>query len=314
MNKKIVGADILLGLTACIWGFAFVAQRVSMDYIGPFTYNSIRYLIGGFLLIPLAALSRKKSGGNIIWASIATGSCLFAGASLQQIGVFWTSAGNSGFLTSIYVVLVPVFGIFLGKKTGLQTWVGAALAFFGLFFVIGGVNLNNINRGDILTIIGGVFWAFHVLLIDSFVKKTNAVQLACGQSIVCGLISLALARADIFGQAGFTFGEELGSPDFNPAMLLSAAVPIIYGGVFSVGAAYTLQIIAQQYAPPAHASVILCMESVFAALGGMLLLAERPAPPVLFGFALMLSGTLATQWDALVKTPLQNGRGEHRRR
>ncbi|MDR1362566.1 MAG: DMT family transporter [Spirochaetaceae bacterium] len=308
MDKKIVRADILLGLTACIWGFAFTAQRVSMDYIGPFTYNGIRFLLGGFILLPLIALRGEKSGSAAkfsIFPPIITGICLFIGASLQQIGIFWTTAGNSGFLSGIYVVLVPVFGIFLGKKTGLQTWAGAALAFAGLFFVIGGVNFTNINRGDLLTIISGVFWTFHVLLIDAFVKKMDAVQLAAGQFIVCGILSFIFAQSNILGKADFAFGAELGSSYFNPALLLAAAIPIIYGGVFSVGIGYTLQVVAQQYAPPAHASVILCTESIFAAIGGVLLLAERPGPLVLLGFALMLAGMLATQWDINSKRPKQ---------
>ncbi|MDR1147678.1 MAG: DMT family transporter [Spirochaetaceae bacterium] len=310
MNKKIVRADILLGLTACIWGFAFTAQRVGAEYIGPFTYNSIRFLLGGLVLLPLIAFRRKKNRGVVspfILPSIITGSCLFIGASLQQIGIFWTTAGNSGFLTDIYVVLVPIFGIFLGKRTGIQTWIGAAFAFAGLFFVIGGVNLETINKGDLLTIISGIFWTFHVLLIDTFVKKTDAVQLAGGQFIVCGLLSLIFAGTNILGRAGFIsgIGAELGSGYFNPVMLQYAAIPIIYGGIFSVGIAYTLQVVAQQYAPPAHASVILCMESIFAVLGGMLLLAERPGPLGLLGFALMFLGILATQWDINIKHPKQ---------
>jgi drug/metabolite transporter (DMT)-like permease len=308
MYKKIVRADILLGLTACIWGFAFTAQRVGADYIGPFTYNSIRFLLGGLVLLPLIAFRKnrnRKAVSPFILPSIITGSCLFIGASLQQIGIFWTTAGNSGFLTGIYVVLVPIFGIFFGKRTGVQTWIGAAFAFAGLFFVIGGVNLETINKGDLLTIISGIFWTFHVLLIDAFVKKTDAVQLAGGQFIVCGLLSLLFASTNILGRTGFVFGAELGSGYFSLSLLRYASIPIIYGGIFSVGIAYTLQVVAQQYAPPAHASVILCMESIFAALGGMLLLAERPGPLGLLGFALMFLGMLATQWDINIKHPKQ---------
>ncbi|MDR0409846.1 MAG: DMT family transporter [Spirochaetaceae bacterium] len=305
MNKKIVRADILLALTACIWGFAFAAQRMSLDYIGPFTYNSVRFLLGSFVLLPLIFFRAKRNPAPpeksrfSAFPPIITGLFLFTGATLQQFGIFWTTAGNSGFLSGIYVVLVPVFGHFLGKKTGIQTWLGAALAFAGLFFVIGGVDLKTINRGDLLTIIGGVFWTGHVLCIDTFSKKMDAIQLACGQFIVCGALSLLFAQADFLRQADFgaNFAAELGSPDFSPAMLLEAAVPIIYGGVFSVGVGYTLQVVGQQYAPPAHASVILCTESIFAALGGALLLSERPAPEALLGFALMMSGMLATQWD-----------------
>jgi drug/metabolite transporter (DMT)-like permease len=311
MNKKTLKAYILLGLTACIWGFAFTAQRVGMYYIGPFTFNSLRFLLGGAMLIPLILFRCKKGqesvdsakphGNFFIFAVIAAGTCLFIAASLQQAGIFWTTAGNSGFLTGIYVVIVPVLGIFLGKKTGLQTWAGAVLALAGLFFIIGGVNLNTINKGDMLNIISGLFWAGHVILIDSFVQKTNAVKLACGQFIVCGLLSLAAALMNFSGRAGLNFGAEIGSYGFELSMLFHAGLPLLYAGILSVGVGYTLQVIAQRDAPPAHAAIILCTESIFAAIGGILLLGEKPGPRILFGFVLMFAGMLATQWDVIVK-------------
>ena len=304
-----------MGLTACIWGFAFTAQRAGMSYIGPFTFNGIRFLLGGAALVPLLLFNGKKlrkSGNNekqswkfLIISAAAAGICLFIGASLQQIGIVWTSAGNCGFLTGIYVVLVPVFGIFLGRKTGLQTWAGAVLALTGLFFVIGGVDLRAVNRGDILTIAGGVFWAAHVLLIDALVQKTNALRLACGQFIVCGLLSFAFALTNISGRLYGGFGAELGGPGFLPSKIVDAAVPLLYGGIMSVGVAYTLQVVAQRDAPPAHAAVILCMESVFAVIGGILLLSEKPGPRILLGFLLMLAGMLATQWDVIMKRPVK---------
>jgi drug/metabolite transporter (DMT)-like permease len=311
MNKVAIKADILLGLTACIWGFAFTAQRVGMSYIGPFTFNGIRFLLGGAALVPLILLNDKKlqkngfkgkqSGKFLLFSVAVAGICLFIAASLQQIGLFWTTAGNSGFLTGIYVVLVPIFGIFLGRKTGIQTWAGAVLALAGLFFVIGGVNLQNVNRGDILTILSGIFWTAHVLLIDRFVQKANALRLACGQFIVCGVLSFVFALTNFSGRLYGGFGAELGSSGFLPSMLLDAVIPLLYGGIMSVGVAYTLQVVAQRDAPPAHAAVILCMESVFAAIGGILLLSEKPGPRILLGFLLMLTGMLATQWDVIVK-------------
>jgi drug/metabolite transporter (DMT)-like permease len=315
MDRVVVRADLLLGLTACIWGFAFTAQRAGMDYIGPFTFNSVRFLLGGIVLVPLIILNSKKTrkrgaavktyGSSFVFP-LTAGLCLFLAASLQQTGLLWTTAGNSGFLTGIYVVIVPVFGMFLGRKTGLQTWAGAVLALAGLFFVIGGVNLETVNRGDILTIVSGVFWALHVLLIDMYVQKTNAIKLACGQFIVCGVLSLAFALADFSGGLIRASGTELGAANFEPSMLLDAAIPLLYGGLMSVGVAYTLQVIAQKDAPPAHAAVILCMESVFAAIGGILLLSEKPGPRILLGFFLMLAGMLATQWDVITKRAAKN--------
>jgi drug/metabolite transporter (DMT)-like permease len=310
MDRKAVGADLLLLLTACIWGFAFSAQRAGMDYIGPFTYNGVRFLLGSLSLIPLILFQKRRRAGEkrekapffkFIFAVSLTGFCLFIAASFQQIGIFWTTAGNSGFLTGIYVVLVPFFGIFLGKKTGLQTWIGALLAFAGLFFVIGGVNLDTINRGDILTAIGGVFWTCHVLLIDNFVKKYDALGIAFGQNLVCGILSLILAVTGVSGLLGINAGAEIASKLWRFSLLIDGLVPILYGGVCSVGIAYTLQIVAQKNAPPSHASIILCLESVFAAIGGILILHERPGTWTLLGFILMLSGMLSSQFDVVWK-------------
>ncbi|MDR0383624.1 MAG: DMT family transporter [Spirochaetaceae bacterium] len=308
MDAKAIKADMLLVLTACIWGLAFTAQRAGMDYIGPFTYNGLRFLLGGIIIMPLAFFRGKKQAepaektgsGNPVYP-VTLGICLFVAAGFQQTGIFWTTAGNSGFLSGIYVVLVPVFGIFLGRRAGSQTFAAATLTLAGLFFVIGGVNLKTVNKGDALTLIGGVFWSAHVLLIDRFVQKTDAVKLACGQFIVCGILSLAAALSDFSGRAGFGMGAELGARDFRFSLLAGAALPVLYGGAMSVGVGYTLQVVAQRDAPPAHAAVILCMESVFAALGGMLLLSEKQSRGILLGFALMLAGMLATQWDMTAK-------------
>jgi drug/metabolite transporter (DMT)-like permease len=305
LNAKVLKADILLGLTACIWGFAFSAQRAGMDHVGPFTFNAVRFLLGGVSLLPLILFGKKprQTGGKanarlLAVYSVIAGGCLFAGASLQQAGLFWTTAGNCGFLTGIYVILVPIFGIFLGRKTGLPTWAGAALALAGLFFIIGGVRFDTINRGDLLSVISSVFWTAHVLLIDRFVRKADALKLSCGQFLVCGILSGAAALLDFAGLLGVKAGAEIGSLEFELSLLFDAAVPILYGGICSVGIAYTLQVVAQQYAPPAHAAIILCMESVFAAVGGMLLLSERPGASAILGFALVFSGMVAAQLDA----------------
>ncbi|GHV82952.1 transporter [Spirochaetia bacterium] len=314
MNKKVLQSDGLLLLTSCIWGFAFVAQRVGNKFVGPFTFNGIRFLLGSLSLLPLIfflSLKNKKSavgttgketkGGakSVIFASVVSGLCLWFAASLQQIGLLWTTAGNSGFITGIYVVLVPIFGIFLGRKTGIPTWIGALLTLSGLFFVSGVFDFDSINRGDMLTAISGVLWTVHVLLIDSFVKKIDAIKLSCGQFTVCGILSLAAAAAGISTKLGLSGGVEIFSKAFCFASLADVAVPLLYGGICSVGIAYTLQAVAQKTAPPAHASIILCLESVFAALGGVLLLHEKPGTWTVLGFCLMLSGMLATQWDVI---------------
>jgi drug/metabolite transporter (DMT)-like permease len=288
MNKNALRSDLLLLVTSCVWGFGFVAQRSGMNHVGPFTFNAVRFLLGSASLFPLI-LFRKQTGAMkraplkpTLRASCLAGSCLFCAVSLQQIGILFTTAGNCGFITGLYMVLTPLFGMALGKKTGLPTWIGAAFSLCGLFFLSSAGSLGRINRGDIITAISAVFWAFHVLLIDALVQKTDPIALASGQFAFCGLCSAAVVL----------FRETV-----DPASLLDALVPILYGALGSVGVGYTLQVIAQKRAPPAHAAIILCLEGVFAALGGVLLLAEPLGKWTLLGFGLMLCGMLATQWD-----------------
>ncbi|MDR2786047.1 MAG: DMT family transporter [Treponema sp.] len=323
MNKQALRADLLLLLTACIWGFAFVAQRTGMEYMGPFTFNGIRFLFGSFSLVPLVLFrfrvrvpvrtagtesAGKTSPSNsridpktgkpltfrvfLVSAALA-GTCLFLAASLQQIGIIYTTAGNSGFITGLYVVLTPIIGIFLGKKTRLPTWIGAVLTFAGLFFlsaasqIFGRDALSGsftVNTGDLITAVSALFWAFHVLIIDNLVQRVDAVALSAGQFFCCGLFSLGIAL----------FTETI-----VPAQLAAAIVPILYGGICSVGIAYTLQVVAQKYAPPAHATILLSLEGTFAAIGGVLILSEPLGTWTLLGFVLMLSGMFATQWDLI---------------
>ena len=303
MNKQALRADILLLLTACIWGFAFVAQRKGMEYVGPYTYNGVRFLLGSASLVPLTLLRLRrpvrrldgKTGKplravTVIGLSAAAGSCLFVAAALQQVGILYTTVGNSGFITGLCVVLTPIMGIFLGKKTGLPTWFGAALTLTGLFFisaasqVFGAAGAVRINRGDILTAMSAFFFAAHILIIDNFVRRIDPVLLSAGQFFFCGLFSLVIALA---------------RETIAPGDIFAGIIPLLYGGVCSVGIAYTLQAVAQRYAPPAHATILLSLEGTFAALGGVLLLAEPLGGWTLTGFAFMLRGMLATQWDVI---------------
>jgi drug/metabolite transporter (DMT)-like permease len=346
MNKKALRSDLLLLLTALIWGSGFVAQKTGMNYVGAFSYNGIRFLLGSLCLLPLifilnrARRNRAEQSGEerrhttktLILSSLLAGFCIFAAVSFQQIGMIYTSVGNSGFITGMYVVMVPIFGIFLGRKTGLPTWIGAALAFIGLFFVSVFANIKDLrlevllssvqqvvrdmNKGDVLIFIGSFFWTLHVLVIDRLVKTTDAIKLSCGQFLVCGILALLAAALNIStltGAAadaaalGFPLGPEISSPQFSVQALIDGIIPILYGGVFSVGIAYTLQVVAQQYAPPAHASIILCLESVFAAAGGILLMSEPVNAAKLIGFSLMLFGMIATQWDVIAGGKLDSG-------
>jgi drug/metabolite transporter (DMT)-like permease len=300
MNKQALRADILLLLTSCIWGFAFVAQRAGMDYVGPFTFNGIRFLLGSLSLLPLIFFLRHKAAATppgasvvkaspkrIVLSSLAAGTCLFVAASLQQIGILYTTAGHSGFITGLYVVLVPIFGIFLGRKTGLPTWVGAVFTLAGLYFLSAAGNAGSVNKGDIITAVSALFWTCHVLAIDALVKKVDPLILSSGQFACCGIFSCIVAVLRM---------EPLAAVN-----LVEGMVPILYGGLGSVGVAYTLQVVAQKDAPPAHASIILCLEGVFAATGGMLLLSEPLGHWTLLGFILMFCGMIATQWDVLFR-------------
>jgi len=329
MNQRALKADILLLLTAGIWGFGFVAQRSGMEYVGPFAFNGIRFILGSLSLLPLIFfLNRHKqktsntnpvSVKNFFIYPLTAGSCLFVAVILQQIGMMFTTAGNAGFITGFYVVLTPIFGIFLGRKTGPATWLGSVFTLSGLYFICAIGKQGSVNPGDIIVLVSAVFWACHVLLIDRFVHKINPLALSSGQFAVCGVLMLI----------GTFLAEPFIMPiveKLNPALLetgafswlpltvlvrgisaqtipfpIDAIIPILYGGLGSVGIAYTLQTVAQKDAPPAHSTIILSFEGCFAAVGGALLLSEKVGPWTLLGFFLMLAGMLVTQWEVIAK-------------
>jgi len=331
MNKRALRADIFLLLTAGIWGFGFVAQRSGMEYVGPFAFNGIRFILGSLSLLPLI-LWRSKSNSNKLttiftkkWCgySLAAGGCLFVAVILQQFGLMFTTAGNAGFITGLYVVLTPIFGIFLGRKTGRATWFGSLFTLAGLYFISAAGSLDSINPGDIITVVSAVFWACHVLLIDRLVRDIDPIALSSGQFAVCGLLALAgaflvepfiaplterlnpaLLEAGTFAWLPFPALLE-GLSAQTIAFPAGALIPILYGGLGSVGIAYTLQAVAQRDAPPAHATIILCFEGCFAAFGGALLLSEKIGHWTLLGFILMLAGMLVTQWEVIAKKPAQ---------
>ena len=322
MNRRVIGADLLLLLTAAVWGFGFVAQRSGMQYVGPFTYNGVRFILGSLALLPLIAYRgwpRANEKKTLLFSSFIAGTCVFFGVSLQQLGIMMTTAGNAGFITGLYVVFTPIFGIFLGRKTGKATWIGAVFTFTGLYFLsmTGGSSgsRGSINPGDIIIAISAVFWTFHVLIIDRLVKKTDSIALSAGQFAVAGFYALlaaffvepALSRW-LAGGHLFAGGEGLFSWLSFPALISglssgevplslvsSAMIPILYGGLVSVGIGYTLQVVAQRHAHPAHATIILCLEGCFAVLGGILLLKEPFGSRTLLGFTLMLMGMLISQ-------------------
>jgi drug/metabolite transporter (DMT)-like permease len=287
-------SDLLLLLAAVIWGFAFVAQRMGMDHIGPFLFNAIRFAMGAGVLVVVVKVReawRQGSGetGEIrpttndrrpttVYA-ILLGLILFAGATFQQIGIVYTTAGNAGFITGLYVILVPVFGMFIGNKAGVNLWGGAILATIGLYFLSVTESFTML-KGDLLVLIGAIFWAVHVLYTGWLSPRTSALQLAITQYVVCALLSAFAAF--IFESNTFTG-------------VYQAAIPLLYGGILSVGVAFTLQIIGQKKAPPSHTAIILSLESVFAVIGGVLILSETMDERKWIGCSLMLAGMVLAQ-------------------
>lgn len=300
MNTRALRADILLFITAAIWGFAFVAQRVGMDHIGPLTFNGIRFALGALALTPLILRMEKNRESNyhgvdkknmLIGGSLL-GIALFCGATLQQMGLAEpqlaalgfeaSTAGKAGFITGLYVVFVPIFGLLLAQRTGWGTWLGAGLAVIGMYLLSVTSDLS-ISFGDMLVLFSALFWAGHVLLIGKLspgMDAVDAVKLSTVQFAICAVLSLI----------GGVATEEI-----TLVGLQGAALPILYGGLMSVGIAYTLQIVAQRDAQPAHAAVILSLEAVFAAIGGWMLLDEMLTTRALIGCGLMLVGMLLSQ-------------------
>jgi drug/metabolite transporter (DMT)-like permease len=301
-DRQTLKSDSLLLLTALIWGFAFVAQRVGMQYVGPFGFNGVRFALGSCVLLPLLFRNGKRVEkspdtahgffSSRIAGGLLAGLALFAGSSFQQIGMIYTTAGNAGFITGLYVVLVPILGIFMGHKTSSGTWIGALLAAGGLYFLSVTADLT-ISFGDMLVLLGAFFWACHVHIIGWLSPRNSALKLAFIQNAVCSGLSLVVAMV---------FEHN------TPSDFLSALVPILYGGILSVGVAYTLQVVAQKHARPAHASIILSLEAVFAALGGWLILNEVLTPRAMTGCTLMFCGMLASQLWTLRQKPLAGDR------
>ena len=280
-------ANAALLVTAGIWGLAFVAQRVGMEYLEPFTFNGIRFLLGALSLLPLLwwQQHRKAVGEQqlprfrTVGIGVVAGLILFLAASLQQIGIVDTTAGKAAFVTSLYIVLVPLSGVLLGQRVEVSLWLGCLLSLLGLYFLCIREDFT-LGFGDLLVLLGAFFWTMHILWIDRFASQVQVLSLAVWQFMTCALLSLLVAA--------FTETITLGA-------IKEALSPILYGGIGSVGIAYTLQIVGQKRAEPTQASLILSLETVFAALGGYFLLQEFLSLWELLGCVLMMSGMLVAQ-------------------
>jgi drug/metabolite transporter (DMT)-like permease len=288
-NRASLGADGLLLAAAVIWGFAFAAQRDVMTVMGPFAYSAARYLLGILCLLPLLAWSRRRAPrpqalpfpARAAWY-LLVGATLFLAANFQQVGLVHTTAGNAGFVTALYVVLVPLLGACLGHRPGWRIWTGALVAVAGLFVLCVQTGLR-FAPGDLLELVGALFWAVWVLLVAHLAPRVESLELVVGQSTVCALLSLAAAL--VREPAPF-------------AGLGSAKLALLVGGPFSIGVAYTLAAIGQRKAHPAHAAIIMSMEALFGALGGVLFLGEPASLRLVLGGGLMLGGLVLSQAPA----------------
>jgi drug/metabolite transporter (DMT)-like permease len=296
MQSKVIQANFLMLLAAAIWGFAFVAQRVGMESMGPHLFNGIRFIIGALVLLPLILwLNCYRSCQQIaevpfkyvLLGGLVAGVFLFAGASLQQVGLQYTTAGKAGFITGLYIFFVPLIGLLFGQRTGLGTWLGAVIALYGLYLLSIGADFT-LAYGDGLELMCAVMCACHVLVIGYLARRMDTVMLSLIQFAVAGVMSLVVAL----------LVEPLG---WN--MVVATAIPLLYAGVISTGVAYTLQVVAQQYAHPSHAAIILSSEGLFAVLGGWLLLSEHLSERGLIGCALMLVGMLLSQLMPRLRLP-----------
>lgn len=294
MKNSTVQSNILLLITAAIWGFAFVFQRTGMEHVGPFTFNAARFALGTLSLIPvwwwLSSRSNQTSSANVFYYGAIAGLFLFAGSTLQQVGIQYTTAGKAGFITGLYIVIVPLIALFFGQYTRKETWVGCAFALAGLYLLSVTDDLT-IEYGDTLVLIGAFFWAGHVLVIAKYSPKVSAIALSVVQFAVCAILSL--------GVAFFT-------EDIKASNIILAGESILFTGLVSVGIAYTLQVIAQQNAHPAHAAIILSLEALFAAVGGWMLLNEMLSTKAIVGCTLMLLGMVVSQIK-LFKIPTKIG-------
>ena len=294
--------SLVLLLTAFIWGVAFVAQSVGGDAVGCFTFNGVRSLIGAAVLLPVIAfldkqkkkelgedqfLAQKGDKKTLILGGISCGLMLCIASNFQQFGISFTTVGKAGFITAMYILIVPILGLFMKKKVGMKVWLGVILATVGLYMLCMTSESFSLSKGDLLVLVCAGFFSLHILIIDYFSPKVDGVRLSCIQFFVCGLISTVIA---------FIFENP------NVGAILSGWLPILYAGVMSCGVAYTLQIIGQKNMAPTVASLILSLESVFSVLAGWVLLNQKLSMRELFGCVLMFLAIILAQLPERTKS------------
>ena len=286
MQNHALRADLLMLLTALIWGTGFVAQTAGMDHIGPYLFSGLRFALGSLCLVPLILRNARTArvpepllNRGMLRAGIIMGLVLALGINLQQVGLLFTSVTNSGFITGLYVIVVPLLGLLLGHKTGLGTWLGCLLAVVGMCLLSIGDNFH-VASGDWLQLIGAFVWGGHVVLVSLFASRHDPIRLAFLQFATCAVVSLLLAV--------------LLEPIALDA-IIAAGPALLYGGIVAVGVGYTLQVVAQKHAIASHAAIILSLEAVFAAIAGAWILGEALQLRGYIGCGLMLAGMLLAQ-------------------
>ena len=300
MNRTFKSNLCLLG-TAVIWGFALVAQRDSMSVMGPFMYSAIRMFLGSAALVPVFIISDRikrrssrteqtaESGRILLKGGIIAGIVVFLSMNLQQVALTSTDAGKTAFITALYIVLVPILGIFLKRRTNINNWIGAGIGVAGLFFLCVTSDFT-VATGDMLLLAGSFGWAVQIFIIDYFAPKVNAAKLISVQFFVAGLLSLTVALIT----------------ETNTIEAVISSIPsLLYTGIMSSGIAYTLQAVGQKYANPTTASVILSTESLFGALAGFIFLNEVMSGRELLGCVLMMTAVIIAQLPARKKLMAQ---------
>lgn len=288
----------ILFLTALIWGVAFVAQSAGMEYLGPFTYNGVRSVLGGLVLLPCIALLGRIQGQSgaetgsvqgqkdgaagrkqLLTGGLCCGLVLFVASNFQQFGIQYTTVGKAGFITAMYIVIVPLLGLLVHRKVGLQVWIGVLFGIAGLYLLCMKDSFR-LEKGDALVLVCAFIFSLHILVIDHFSQKVDGVKMSCIQFWVCGILSLLCS---------FVFETP------NLQNILAAWMPVCYGGILSCGVAYTLQIIGQKGMNPTVASLILSLESVVAVVAGFLILGQSMSRRELFGCLMMVLAIVSAQ-------------------
>ncbi len=288
MKKAALRSSLLLFMAASIWGVAFVAQSVGMDYMGPFTFNGARFLMGSMVLLPLVVYRRKQktkeevffgSRKDTLTGGVCCGLALCSAALLQQFGILYTTVGKAGFITTLYIIIVPIMGIFLKKKVPGKIWLAALVAAVGMYLLCMSESLR-LGKGDTYVFICAILFSVHILVIDHFTAKADGVELSCVQFFTAGVIGSVLAV--IFDKPQISY-------------FIEGIIPLAYAGIMSSGVAYTLQVIGQKDIDPTVASLILSLESVVSMLAGWVILGQALNRKELLGCIFVFAAVILAQ-------------------